>query len=746
MTLFGFDVNYFNITLSIGALISFFSASIIFYQKSRRLANRIWFWMNVLIVFWSLGYATMITTGSFLVATYANHLLHAVAIFIPVMFLHFVSAISKQSERLRWLVRISYLVAVIFVLLNPTQWLLTDVKPKFIFDYVSDAGPLFIFYFAFFVVLVVYAELVLYLAIRKASGMHKQQMQQIFYATVIGYMGGPSVFFLTLNVDFPPYPIILYALYPIAVTYGMVRYRAFDIRTIVLRSFGFSLILLLITGLLAFATTALTQLAGITSVFARSVIIAAIVVSGYKPIKSLIESGTRNLLYKITYNPDQVLARVSSQTASLLSLNELLENVSRTILETFHSDKISYVLINEGKQLSVPYEIGFPPGLSKELIQSRDMLALMQKQFTEQPGIQVIEEIKTLYENGEYHPKDPELLEQLYENGVALIIPLMEKGVLAGVIAVGNKKSGDSFTVEDVRVLSIISGQIAIATKNALLYEEQRQFAATLKSEVERATAELQVANKHLKELDQSKSEFLSIAAHQLRTPLTGIKGYVSMFLEGDFGVLTPEQRQQLESIFRSADRLTRLIDVFLNVSRIETGRLDLKREPLRLEEILEEVVKDVDQQAKEKNLELTVQKPDEPLPAMSLDRDKIHDVMMNLVDNAVKYTPKGWVNVRLARSKSLITFEVRDSGMGIAPDEIDRLFQKFTRAEAVTRIHTGGSGLGLFIAKKIIEAHAGRIWAESEGEGKGSMFTFTLPIAAGPFAGETGNNVASKR
>src|SRR3989338_396991 len=106
MTLFGLDINYFNVTLSIGALISFFSASIIFYQKSRRLANRIWFWMNVLIVFWSLGYATMITTGSFVIATYANHFLHAVAIFIPVMFLHFVSAISKQSERLRWLVRI----------------------------------------------------------------------------------------------------------------------------------------------------------------------------------------------------------------------------------------------------------------------------------------------------------------------------------------------------------------------------------------------------------------------------------------------------------------------------------------------------------------------------------------------------------------------------------------------------------------------------------------------------------------
>jgi signal transduction histidine kinase len=101
----------------------------------------------------------------------------------------------------------------------------------------------------------------------------------------------------------------------------------------------------------------------------------------------------------------------------------------------------------------------------------------------------------------------------------------------------------------------------------------------------------------------------------------------------------------------------------------------------------------------------------------------------MNLVDNAIKYTQKGWINIRVSRSKTLLTFEVKDSGIGISQSEIDKLFQKFSRAEAVSRIHTGGSGLGLFIAKKIIEAHGGRIWAESEGEGKGSMFTFTLPI-----------------
>ena len=240
---------------------------------------------------------------------------------------------------------------------------------------------------------------------------------------------------------------------------------------------------------------------------------------------------------------------------------------------------------------------------------------------------------------------------------------------------------------------------------------------------------QLEGANEKLKQADQAKSEFLSIAAHQLRTPLTAIKGYISMFLEGDYGKFTPEQTTELESIFRSADRLTRLIDVFLNVSRIETGRLDLKKEPVQYMEIVEAVHSDLAQQAAKKGLKLTIQPPSEPLPLMMLDRDKIHDVTMNLVDNAIKYTPSGWVNIRISRTPSLLTFQVQDSGMGISAEDIDKLFQKFTRAEAVTRIHTGGSGLGLFIAKKIVEAHGGRIWIESEGVGKGSIFNYTLPI-----------------
>ena len=289
-----------------------------------------------------------------------------------------------------------------------------------------------------------------------------------------------------------------------------------------------------------------------------------------------------------------------------------------------------------------------------------------------------------------------------------------------------------------VRIMDVILLLLVVIFGFILIKSVKKEVEAREKVQV--LAKQLETANEKLKAADLAKSEFLSIAAHQLRTPLTAIKGYISMFLEGDYGKFTDEQTKELESIFRSADRLTRLIDVFLNVSRIETGRLDLKKEPVQYMEIVEAVHRDLAQQAAKKGLKLTIQPPSEPLPLMMLDRDKIHDVTMNLVDNAIKYTPSGWVNIRISRTPSLLTFQVQDSGMGISAADIDKLFQKFTRAEAVTRIHTGGSGLGLFIAKKIVEAHGGRIWVESEGPGKGSIFNYTLPItsadqAAAPIA-----------
>jgi len=251
----------------------------------------------------------------------------------------------------------------------------------------------------------------------------------------------------------------------------------------------------------------------------------------------------------------------------------------------------------------------------------------------------------------------------------------------------------------------------------------------SVKQEI-RQREQLAIANDRLKQMDKAKSEFLSIASHQLRTPLTGIKGYLSMIMEGDYGPVPDKASKVIGDVFLASDRLSRLINVFLNVSRIESGRFDLNRKDVDLIQLVGEAVSELKPTAEKKQLALVFHKPKELLPHLNIDRDKIKDVLINLIDNAIKYTPAGKVEVALSRAESQLKVAVKDTGVGILSEEVGELFKKFVRGEGIAQVDTSGSGLGLYIAKKIVEAHGGKIWVESPGKGKGATFSFTLPIA----------------
>ena len=254
--------------------------------------------------------------------------------------------------------------------------------------------------------------------------------------------------------------------------------------------------------------------------------------------------------------------------------------------------------------------------------------------------------------------------------------------------------------------------------------------------ELEKLNERLNEANHYLQQLDQAKSELLSIASHQLRTPTTGIKGFLSMMLEGDYGKVTKEQRDVLQIVYDSTNRLIRLVNVFLNVSRIESGKLQLARNEVDLGNLARVVVTELRPAAKAKNLTLDIQTPDK-VPIVPADSDKIRDVLVNLTDNAIKYTEKGSVTVRVVPHADSVEVAVADTGMGLSSDEIKALFAKFSRGERVKIKESQGSGLGLFIAKKIIEAHSGKIGVTSPGPGKGTTFSFTLPLK--PPVGDAG-------
>jgi signal transduction histidine kinase len=248
---------------------------------------------------------------------------------------------------------------------------------------------------------------------------------------------------------------------------------------------------------------------------------------------------------------------------------------------------------------------------------------------------------------------------------------------------------------------------------------------------LEKLTIQLESANEKLKGLDKLKTEFLSLASHQLRSPLTAIKGYASMLDEGSLGTMTPEQGTAAKRIYASAQGLVNLVEDLLNVSKIEQGGMKYEMMPVELAKIVTDLAGEMKIPAENKGLELRVAVPQDDAFKVSADPVKIKQVFLNLVDNSIKYTTSGFVEVGLKRgSKNDVLFTVRDSGVGITPETKAKLFQKFSRGGEGSKMNTGGSGLGLYLAQEIARAHKGDIIVDSEGLGKGTTFTVSLPAA----------------
>jgi PAS domain S-box-containing protein len=237
-------------------------------------------------------------------------------------------------------------------------------------------------------------------------------------------------------------------------------------------------------------------------------------------------------------------------------------------------------------------------------------------------------------------------------------------------------------------------------------------------------------------EIDRMKSDFISLASHQLRTPLSAIKTYSHMLIDGFMGELEPAQRKALRTIVGASNRMNELISTLLNVSRIESGNVIISPKKVNLNHLTEEVFKELALTAENKRITLTSKLPATPL-IIKADNLIAKEVLINLVSNAIKYTPdEGSVEVALRKRASNVIIRVKDSGMGIPKAAREQIFTKFYRAPNVVRQETSGTGLGLYLVKGLIDALGGKIWFESE-EGKGSTFFVELPMK---YAGRPAN------
>jgi signal transduction histidine kinase/ActR/RegA family two-component response regulator len=329
--------------------------------------------------------------------------------------------------------------------------------------------------------------------------------------------------------------------------------------------------------------------------------------------------------------------------------------------------------------------------------------------------------------------------------GLAFLAVLLTVGLRAtlravsGGLASGSDYTGLYLTVDWLAALSAVAF-LALRRRYGVFIESAtivREYEHEFEEKAREARSLAQI-NEELRRLDELKSEFLAMVSHELRTPLTAIVGYSRLLLRQVHGPLTPKQIEQQEAIFRSAQRLTDLINELLDVSRLESGRVELSPQPTDARLVADQGIAVVAVAAQAKRIQV-VNEIEPGTPAVQADPERMQQILVNLLSNAVKFTPEGGrVSVSAGRHKDQVWIAVLDTGVGIPREELARIWDPFYQVESTLRRRHGGSGLGLTIVRRLVELHGGLVRAESEGENRGSRFTFTLPVATAPVAQPT--------
>jgi signal transduction histidine kinase len=502
----------------------------------------------------------------------------------------------------------------------------------------------------------------------------------------------------------------------IMVGYAIVKYQFFDIKAAVLRTFAYVLSLFTLSAIyygLAYLLSVFIFKNDVSSSFSVSpvnVALALVLAFVFQPIKKFFDKYTNKIFYKDSYNSDDFFAKLNKTLGSTIDLRGLLERAAVEIGGTLKSEQTFFFINMEGDHYMTA-------GTPKH--------KLLPKADADQLGL--------AKEN-----KDGVIIASLLDNldqtrrlmnshRLELVMPLKKDGEIIGYLCLGEHLTSH-YASKDIKVLNAIANSLIIAIQNALAVQEIREFNTTLQQRVASATEELRSSNRMLRQLDKAKDEFVGMASHQLRTPLTSVKGYISMVIDGDAGKITDSQKQLLNEAFNSSERMVSLINDFLNVSRIQTGKFIIEKNTLDLPNLIEQELNNLQPNAAAHGVKFNYIKPTD-FPTTIADEGKIRQVVMNFLDNAIYYSPDNTaVDVCAAVQNDEIIFTVKDRGIGVPMSERSQLFTKFYRASNAKRKRPDGTGVGLYLAKKIITDHGGSLIFEST-EGKGSTFGFRLPI-----------------
>ncbi len=686
--------------------------------------NRLFALFSMLVAIWiPANHVGNDISSSPELAVSANYLVFSCSFGAMIVMLLFVSHLSGNKRIMSFFRRLLPVLITIAVL-SATPLVGAGVEPQGSV-YAVEFGPLLPLYGAALLFMIASAFFVIDKGLRQTTGIAHNQLQVIGVALAVSLplvvtlsFIIPSVTGLFAFTEFGVSPLLLLVA---GLYYSVIRHKLFDIRFVVVRSMAYICVLVTLSlvyyGLAYFVSVIIFErrTTEAVSISPINVVLALTLTLIFQPIKKFFDKKTNDLFYREKYRSEDFFAKLSSLLMSTTDIRGLLERASKEIAATFKTEQAFFLLYYYN---NTPHHMsaGTDRHSRVPMFDAHTLDAYVEKNNA---GIFLTEQL----------PHDSNIRRLLASYRISLVMPLRNNSSLVGYLFLGEHLSG-SYTKRDLKVLSTISNELVIAIQNALSLHEIKEINATLQQRIDVATKELRSSNAQLRHLDEVKDEFMSMASHQLRTPLTSIKGYLSMVLEEDMGKITPQQKAVLNEAFNSSERMVRLIADFLNVSRLQTGKFIIDKNPVDLVSVVRGEVDSLDMIAKSHDMKLDYLTKETEL-VLQIDEAKVRQVIMNFVDNAIYYSrANSTIKITLDREGDEVAFRVIDTGIGVPVEEQAMLFHKFFRAKNARQQRPDGTGVGLYLARKVITAHGGKMIFSSE-EGRGSTFGFRLPITA---------------
>jgi len=687
---------------------------IVFLKNPKRKTNRLFIVLALIVSAWSIANYFSLKTFNLDEAIKWIRIVMAITSLMFAAILH-LSLNFPESDRsikkIFILFDVVWIVATTLLSLTPLVFSHATLANEAITPIPGPAIPFFGLYVASHIIGTI---VILIKKLRKSVGAVREQVRFMLLGLAVTYVLAFITTFLfvvlfkitSLVFLGPNYTLILIS----AVTYAIVKHRLFDIRLVIARSVSYSLLLVILgsiySGGLFIVSSLITKTSTPAASLISSTILALIIAYTFQPLRSLLEKTTDKIFFKERYDTEAVLNTLSKTMATSLTLGDVTARILTIITHELRLTDATFAIINDKDIYIVESQHHDKP---------LDMTKGDIEKMADPEKLLILDEME-----------ESPLKDFMRKKEISLAVPLLTKQHFMGFLLLGEKSSGEIFFDQDVNFLSILGPELSVALQNAQRFEEISRFNITLQEEVKKATGELESANEKLKKLDQVKDEFISIASHDLRSPMATVKNYIWL-ARSELGKADTKAKKDLDIALESTEHGISLVADMLDVSRIEAGRIELNPEKLDAKHEIELVVEELKKQAADKQITLNSEVKSDL--SVNADKERVHQVLTNLTVNAIKFTPaNGKVTIMGFKKEKTIEITIADTGIGIKKEDLGKLFTKFGKLESGTNVpSTQGTGLGLFISKNIVELSGGKIRVEST-PGKGSKFSFTLP------------------